>query len=139
MTKTGFINKLTSFNKRMISNKAKHFEFQRKLNSLMTKDNFFLGRIYFTIVDGSQNMFFYQPTFNVLELKNDKGTEYIISWKSKGIYDSKLIVLIGALLPNVKYFRNKIEIQFNSTPLVIEQNNYTTKTVSVYIVYNLDN
>ena len=28
----------------------------------------------------------YQPTFNVLELKNDKGTEYIISWNSKGIY-----------------------------------------------------
>ena len=136
MTKTDFINKLTSFNKRMISNKAKHFEFQRKLNSLMTKDNFFVGRIYFTIVDGSQNMFFYQPTFNVLELKNDKGTEYIISWKSKGIYDSKLIVLIGALLPNVKYFKNKIEIQFNSTPLVIEQNNYATKTVNVYIVYD---
>ena len=136
MTKTDFINKLTSFNKRMISNKAKHFEFQRKLNSLMTKDNFFVGRIYFTIVDGSQNMFFYQPTFNVLELKNDKGTEYIISWKSKGIYDSKLIVLIGALLPNVKYFKNKIEIQFNSTPLAIEQNNYATKTVNVYIVYD---
>ena len=120
----------------MISNKAKHFEFQRKLNNLMTKDNFFLGRIYFTIVDGSQNMFFYQPTFNVLELKNDEGTEYIISWKSKGIYDSKLMVLIGALLPNVKYFKNKIEIQFNSTPLVIEQNNYATKTVNVYIVYD---
>ena len=28
----------------------------------------------------------YQPTFNVLELKNDKVTEYIISWNSKGIY-----------------------------------------------------
>ena len=139
MTKTDFINKLTGFNKRIISNKTKHFEFHRKLNSLMTKDNFFVGRIYFTIVDGSQNMFVYQPTFNVLDLKNDKRTEYIISWKSKRIYDSKLIVLIGALLPNVKYFRNKIEIQFNSTPLVIEQNNYATKTVNVYIVYNLDN
>ena len=48
--------------------------------------SFFLARIYFTSDDGSQNMFVYQPTFNVLDLKNHEGTEYIISWKSKGIY-----------------------------------------------------
>ena len=29
-------------------------------------------------------------------------------------------------------------IQFNNTPLVVEQNKYTTKTVNVYIVYDLD-
>ena len=58
--------------------------------------------------DGSQNMFVYQPTFNTLELKPDKGTDYIIGWP-------------------------------NSTPLVVEQNNYTTKIVKVYIVYDLDN
>ena len=52
-------------------------------------------------------MFVYQPTFHVLELKNDKGTEYIKSWKSKGIYNSKLIALHSALLPNVKYFEKK--------------------------------
>ena len=40
--------------------------------------NFFLGRIYFTSNDGFQNMFVYQPTLNVLELKIDKSTEYII-------------------------------------------------------------
>ena len=38
-----------------------------------------------------------------------------------------------------KYFRNKIGIQLNSTPLVVEQNNYATKTVNVYIIYDLDN
>ena len=65
-------------------------------------------------------MFVYQPIINVLKLKNDKRTEYIISWKSKGIYNSKLIGLHGTFLPNVKYFRNKIGIQFNSTPLVIQ-------------------
>ena len=84
-------------------------------------------------------MFVYQPTFNVLELKEDKDTEYIIGWKSKGVYISKLIALHGAFLPNVKYFRNKIGIQFNSTLLVIEQNNYATKIANVYIVYDLDN
>ena len=42
MTKIDFDNKLTSFNKRVISNKTKHLEVQKKLNSLITKDyNFF--------------------------------------------------------------------------------------------------
>ena len=45
-TTTDFDNKLTSFNKRIASNKTKYLEAQKKLNSLITKDhNFFLGRI----------------------------------------------------------------------------------------------
>ena len=28
-------------------------------------------------------MLTYQPTFNMLELKDKKGTEYVIAWKSK--------------------------------------------------------
>ena len=59
MNKTDFDNKLTRLNKRMTSNKAKHLEVQKKLNSLMTKYyNFFLGRIYFTSNDKSQNALF---------------------------------------------------------------------------------
>ena len=45
----------------------------------------------------------------------------------------------GAFLPNVRYFGNKIGVQFNSTPLVIEQNNYTTKIANVYNVYDIVN
>ena len=60
VTKTEFDNKLTSFNKRITSNKKKHLKFEKKLGSLITKDyNFFLGRTYFTSNDGFQNMFFY--------------------------------------------------------------------------------
>ena len=117
MSKTDFDNKLTSFNRRITSNKTKHLEVQKKLNSLITKDyNFFLGRIYVASHDGSKNTFFYQPTFNELELKSSKATECIISWKSKRLYNSKLIALQGASLPNGNHFRRKIEIQFNSTP-----------------------
>ena len=35
MNKTDFDNKLTSFNKRITSNKIKHLKVQKKLNSLM--------------------------------------------------------------------------------------------------------
>ena len=54
MSKTDFNNKLTRFDKRITSNKTKHLEVQKKLNSLITWDcNFFLGRIYFTSNHGS--------------------------------------------------------------------------------------
>ena len=43
VNKTDFDNKLTSFNRRITSNKTKHLV-QKKLNSLMTNDyKFFLG------------------------------------------------------------------------------------------------
>ena len=75
--KTDFDNRLTSFNRRITSNKTKHLEVQKKLNSLITKDyNFFLGRIFFTSNNGSQNTFVYQPILDTLELK--KSTDYVL-------------------------------------------------------------
>ena len=35
-------------------------------------------------------MFIYQPKHEVLELKEIKGTDYVLSWKSKEVYNSKL-------------------------------------------------
>ena len=35
---------------------------------------------------GSQNMFDYQPTLDMLELKEDKWTDYVVGWKWKGLY-----------------------------------------------------
>ena len=57
MNRSEFDNKLTSFNRRITSNKTKHLEIQTKLNSLITNNyNFFLGRVYFTSNEGSQNI-----------------------------------------------------------------------------------
>ena len=89
MTKTNFFKKLTGFNKNITSNKTKYLEVQKKLNSLITKDYiFFLGRMYFTSNDGSQNKFVYQPTLDTLELKKDKRNDYVLIWKSNGVYNS---------------------------------------------------
>ena len=110
--KADFHNKITSFNKRITSNKTKYLEVQKKLNSLITKDyNFFLGRIYFTINDGSQNTFVYQPILDTLELKKDKGTDYVLSWKSKGVYNSKLKPLYTAFLHSIKLSEYRIGIK----------------------------
>ena len=73
VTKTEFDKKLTSFNRKFTSNERKYLEVQRKLNSLITNDyNFFLGRMYITSNDGSQNTFVYQRTLDTLELKKAK-------------------------------------------------------------------
>ena len=92
--------------------------------------------------DGFQNVFFfYQVTLvnvNTLVLKEVKGTEYFISWKSKELFKTELYLLHNAFLTNVKRFGYKIEIQFNNTHLVIDKSFYTSKTVKAYIVYHLD-
>ena len=67
MNKTDFYNKLIRFNRKVTLIKLNYLEVQRNFNSLKTKDyNFFLGRIYFTSNDGSQNTLVYQPTLDTL-------------------------------------------------------------------------
>ena len=44
-----------------------------------------------------------------------------------------------SFLPYIRYFQYNIGIQFNNTPLVVEQKNYTIKILNVYIVYDRDN
>ena len=84
-------------------------ELSEKVKLLSTKhNNFLLGRMYITSNDGFQNMFVYQPTINSIKYKN-RSTEYVISWKSKGVYNSKLIALNSDFLPNMKYFNKKQE------------------------------
>ena len=74
-------------------------ELQKKSNSLTTKDyHILLARIYFTNEDGSENTFVYQLTLDTLELKTVKGTYYMPSWKSKGVYNSKLKPLSNTFL-----------------------------------------
>ena len=74
VTKADFHNQLASFNRLITSNKTKHLELQKKLNSLIAKDyNIFLSRSYDTSNDESRNMFVYEPTFKVLELKKRQG------------------------------------------------------------------
>ena len=45
--------------------------------------------MYFASNDGSQNTFVYQPTLDTLKLKKEKGTDYVLSWKPQGVFNSK--------------------------------------------------
>ena len=70
--------------------------------------------------------------------KKGKGTDYVLSWKSKGVYNSKLKSLCTAFLYSIKTSRYRIVIKFEKDPLAAEQNNYFTKIVNVYIVCDSD-
>ena len=137
VNKTDFDKKMTSISRPFTSNKTKYLEVQKKLSSPITKDyNFFLGRIYFTRNDRSLNTFAYQPTLDALELKKEKCTDYVLTWKSKGVFISKLKPFI---LPSctTKFSKYKTGMKFDKDLLSIEQDNYLTKIVNVYIVYHL--
>ena len=111
---------------------------QDKIVKLQTHDlSYFLGKTCFDN-DDIENMFLYQPTFNTLESTTDKGIDYVIDWKSQVLFESKLLPLTGAFLPNMKYSGYKIGTEFNNTQLVVEQSNYATKTVNAYFVYDLE-
>ena len=39
----------------------------------------------------------------------------------------------------IKYFECNIGIKLGNTPIAVEQNNCTNKTLNAYVVYDLDN
>ena len=108
VTKTNFEKKLTSFNKKITSNKTKYLEVQKKLNNLITSN------------DRSQNTFVYQPTLDTLKLKKGKGTDYVLSWKSNGVYNSRIKPLHTTLFNSIKRSGYKMGIKFGKTPLAVE-------------------
>ena len=83
-----------------------------------------MDKIYFTSNVKSQNMFVYQPT---LELK-DKGTDYVLSWESRRVYNSTLKPLYTAFLHSIKFYGYKMGIKFDKDRLAVEQNRYLAKT-----------
>ena len=80
--------------------------------------------------------FVYQPGFDTLELKKD--TDYFLSWKSKRVFNSKLKPLYTTFLNSIRLSGYRTLIKFDKHALSVDQNNYLTKMVNVYIVYDLD-
>ena len=67
-------------------------------------------------------MFGFQPTINKLELKKDKGTDYVLSWKSKGVYTSKLKPLYTDFFHSIKLSGYRVGIKFDRDSLAVDQN-----------------
>ena len=80
-------------------------------------------------------MFVYQPTLNTLQIKYEKTTGNVISWKSKGVYTTHLKSLHGVFFASIKIWYKKKQPKFS---LVVEEKNYSTEIIKVYIVYYLN-
>ena len=90
---------------------------EEKIEKLQTFDlSYFLEKNFFGN-DGFQNMFGYQPRFNMLDLKEDKNIRYITAWKAKGLFRSRIYPLFNFFLPNIKRFEYKIGMQFNNNSI----------------------
>ena len=75
----------------------------------------------------------------MLELKINKSTKYVTGWKFKVLFEQKFLPLNGTFISNVKQFGHEINMQFNNTSLVLDQNKIPTKIVNAHIVHDLDN
>ena len=96
MNKTDFDTKLTSFHKRINSNKTRNLVPEKELKRLKIIDlSYFRGEFFFGN-NVFQDMFVYQPTLNTLQIKYEKTFENVVSWKSKGTYTTNLKPLHGA-------------------------------------------
>ena len=60
-------------------------------------------------------MFVYQPTLSMLQLKKDKDIDYVISCRSKGVYNSTISEQDTAFLRNIKLFGYKWKLNLIST------------------------
>ena len=82
---------------------------------------FLVGGMDFTSSDRSQNMLVYQATPDTLELKKDKGIDYVLSLESKRVFTYKLTPFYTIYLNSTKRYgyrtasftRKKISINFS--------------------------
>ena len=113
VTKSDFDAKLTSLNKKITSNKTKHFLVENKLKKLEKFDAaYFRGKNYFDGDDGAQNYLVFQPVYKYFEKRGDK----VSSWRSKGLSDEKIISTTTSadkFATKTIYDNARIKVKFN--------------------------
>ena len=122
VTKTDLDKKLTSFNRKTTSNKVKCFELQKKLNSLITKNFFFSGRLLFESNDEPQRICVYQSKLHTLELKKSK---VLIIFLVRNQMEDIILNLSHYILLSYIAFKTffnsiKLTLKFHKDPLAAE-------------------
>ena len=83
ITKTDFDTKLSNLNRRIPQNKTKHLLLENELKKLKTFDSsYFIGKSHFE-GDGVQNYLVFEPLNKYFKVITK--TDYVSSWKSKGL------------------------------------------------------
>ena len=83
ITKTEFDSRLSTLNRKITTNKSKHLLVENELNKLKPFDSsYFTDKSHFE-EDGTQNYLVFQPITRYFKILSN--TNYILSWKSKGL------------------------------------------------------
>ena len=97
LTKTDVDNKLSSFNRKITSNKTKYLLVENHLKKLETFDSiYFRGKSNFED-DGTQNYLVFQTVSRYFKTAKDNDSN-ILSWKSKGLSDESLLLHLRKFL-----------------------------------------
>ena len=81
---------MTSFNRKIVSNKTKDIATEKEFKKLNTFDlSYFLGKNYFD-EDGTENYYIFQPISKYLKVAYVNDINHILSWKSRGLNDIKI-------------------------------------------------
>ena len=80
-----FDARLSNLNTKITANETKHLLLEIKLNKGKTFDSsYFIGKGHFE-EDGIQNYLVFQPIVRYFKVNVITNTNYILSWKSKGL------------------------------------------------------
>ena len=139
ITKTDFDAKLSSLNSKITQNESIHLLVENELNKLKTSDSkHFIGKSHFG-EDGTQNYLVFEPIYK--HFKMITNTDYISSWKSKGLSAESIkppITSDNSLTPALNYYGTEIRVKFTVSCLKQSKISYNHgKAVNIYIVYEL--
>ena len=122
MTKTDFDAKLSSLNRKITSNKAKHLLVENELKKPKTFDSsYFRGKSHFG-EDDTQNYLVLQPIKRCFKVIAGVGNgSYIIYWKCTGMADGRINFIKTSyygIAQHLSYYDiNKISVGFDGSCL----------------------
>ena len=139
ITKTDFVAKLLSLNRKITAHKTKDLLVENELNKLKSFDSsYFIGKSHFE-GDITQNYLVFQPLNKYFKVIVN--TDYVSSCKSKGLSaetTKQSNTSDNSLTPVVSYYGTKTRVKFTGSCLKQPKISYTHgKVVNIYIVYEL--
>ena len=140
MAKTDFDDKLSNLNRKITKNETDHLLIQNELKKLKIFDlGYFIGKSHFE-EDGTQNYLIFQPIVRYFKFINN--TDYISSWKSKGLSAETIkppTTSDNSLTPTINYYyAPKVRVKLTGSCLKQSVTSYThRKIVNIYIVNEL--
>ena len=139
VAKTNFDNTVSSLDSKTAANKTKKESIENEFKKLKTFHlSYFIGKSHFE-EDYTQNYLVFHPQnryFKVIA-----GTDYVSSWKSKGLSDETIKPLStsdNSITPALSYYGIKTRVKCTGSCLKQPAISYTHGTiVNVYFVYEL--